>query len=505
MLLSLNSISPLDTMTRTAQSAAQVIARNTLFLMGGQIALRLGSFLFNIFVIRQLGDATFGQYSVVLAWTGLFAVLGDLGVTQYFTREVARDPRRGDELFWDVAALRLILAVVASVVTIVGAVLRGYPTDIVIAVALFTTTYFFQAVLAPLTSVIAGNERLDIASVISVIGQVVFMLIGAVVLFSGGGLIALVAVSFLNLPLMIGLSVWAVRHYNMRPVRPVFQISQWWRLVRWGLPFALIQLTLTFNFRIDTIILEQFASFEVVGWYNAAYNFTRSLLTISSALIIALPLTLAREHARDPEVVRPWYYRSVKFMVFVGLPLAVGGMLLADRIVALLYGPDYAPAAVAVAILVWDTPLLMYTALCGNLTTAIKREHTAMRIYLAVGLFNVVMNLALQPLFGMIAASVITVGSETVGVLLFYILFRREFGAGLSFNHLFRLGVSAGLMGLLIIALRDLPLLLNVPISAGAYLILVVVTGALTVQERQMIAGVLARKLGRFLPQRAKS
>lgn len=489
-------------MTRSAQSAAQTIARNTLFVMGGQIALRLGSFLFNILVIRQLGDATFGQYSIVLAWTGLFAVLGDMGVTQYFLREVARDPRRSDELFWDVAALRLVLGVVTSVVTVAGAVLMQYPTEIVIAVALYTTTYFFQALLAPLTSIIAGNERLDIVSVINVIGQVVFMVIGAVVLFSGGGLIALVAVSFINLPLMIGLSLWAVRRFKLRPARAVIRISNWWRLIKWGMPFALIQLTLTFNFRIDTIILEQFQPYEVVGWYNAAYNFTRSLLTISSALIIALPLTLAREHARDPNVVRPWYYRTVKFMVFVGLPLAVGGTLLADRLVILLYGPDYAPAAIALAILVWDTPLLMYTALAGNMTTAIKREHTAMRIYLAVGGFNVVMNLLLQPWFGMIAAAVITVASETVGAALFYILFRREFGAGLGLNHLLRLAISAAVMGIVLLLLRTLPLLILVPVGAAAYLVLVVVTGALTIQERQMITGVLTRKLGRFIPTR---
>lgn len=488
-------------MTRSTQSAARTIVRNTVFVLGGQIALRLGSFLFNILVIRQLGDATFGQYSIVLAWTGLFAVLGDLGVTQYFVREVARDPRRSDELFWDVAALRMLLGVVTAVVTVVGAVLLQYPTDIVIAVALFTTTYFFQALLAPLTSIIAGNERLDIVSVINVIGQVVFMLVGAVVLFSGGGLIALVAISFINLPLMIGLSTWAVRRYDMRPPRAVFHVSNWWLLIKWGLPFALIQLTLTFNFRIDTIILEQFQPFEVVGWYNAAYNFTRSLLTVSSALIIALPLTLAREHARDPGVVRPWYYRSVKFMVFVGLPLAVGGMLLADRIVMLLYGPGYLPAAVALAILVWDTPLLMYTALAGNLTTAIKREHSAMRIYLAVGGFNVIMNLLLQPAFGMIAAAVITVASETVGAALFYILFRREFGAGLGLSQLLRLGLSAAAMGAVIILLQTLPLLVIIPVSAAVYLILVGVTGALTVQERQMIAGVLARRLGRLVPR----
>ena len=474
-------------------------------MMGGQIALRLGGFLFNILVIRQLGNDTFGQYSVVLAWTGLFAVLGDLGITQYFTREVARDPKRSDELFWDVAALRFIFAIVASIVTVAGAVLQNYPSDIIIGVALFTLTYFLQAILAPLTSIIAGNERLDIVSIINVLGQILFMVVGAVVLFAGGGLIALVAVSFVNIPLMIGLCLWAMRRYKMRPLRVNFRVRNWWSLVKWGLPFALIQLTLTFNFRFDTIILEHFQPFEVVGWYNAAYNFTRALLTVSSAVIVALPLTMAREHARDPQVVRPWYYRSVKFMVFVGLPLAVGGTLLADKIIVALYGAEYSPAMIALAILIWDTPLLMYTALSGNLTTAIKRERGAMKVYLAVAVFNIVMNILLQPLYGMIAASVITVASDGVGAILFYILFRREFGPGLSFHHIKRLALSAGLMGIAILAMRELPLYVNVPVSLILYLILVVLTGALSADEQRMFFGLIQRKLGRFIPGRFRT
>lgn len=474
-------------------------------MMGGQVALRLSTFLFNVLVVRQLGDESFGQYSVVLAWTGLFSVLGDLGITQYFMREVARDPERSEELFWDVAALRFIFAIVASVTTIAGAVIWGYPTEIVIGVALFTGTYFLQAILAPLTSILAGNQRLDIVSVITVIGQIVFIVAGTVVLFADGGLIALIAVSFVNIPLMIGMTLWAMRRYNMRPSKMKLRVHSWWALTKWGLPFALIQLTLTFNFRFDTLALEYFQSFEVVGWYNAAYNFTRALLTFSSAIIVALPLTMAREHARNPEAVRPWYYRSVKFMAFVGLPLAIGGMLLSDQIVNAVYGEAYSPSAVALAILIWDAPLLMYTALSGNLTTAIKREHGAMRIYLAVALFNVVMNLLLQPLFGIIAAALITVASDAVGALLFYTLFRREFGPGLSFHHFSRLGLSAAVMGVGIMSMRGLPLVANVALGGILYLVLVVVTRALTADEQRMLIGLIQRKLGRFLPARLRA
>lgn len=492
------------TQAPAVRNAGNIIARNVLFTMGGQIALRLGNFLFNILVIRRLGDQSFGQYSVVLAWAGLFSVIGDLGITQYFTREIARDPQRSNELFWDVTALRFLLAIIAFVVTVVGAVLRNYPQEIVIAVALYTLTYFLQAVLAPLTSVITGNERLDVVSVITVIGQVVFMVSGAIVLFAGGGLIGLVIISFVNLPLMIALSLWTVRRFKMPT--PKFQVSPsiWWKLVKVSFPFALIQLTLTFNFQIDTIILQNFASYQIIGWYNASYQFARSLLAITSAVIIALPLTMAREHVRDPKVVSFWYFRSVKFMVFIGLPVAVGGTLLADKIIPLFYGKSFTPAVLLFAILIWDIPLLMYTALSGNLTTAIKREKTAMIIYLMVGGFNTVTNLILQPTYGVIAASIITIGSETVGAALFYILFRQEFGSGLSLNHLLRIVLAALIMGVAVFLLHNLSLVITITAGVAVYLICIYMTGALTAEERRMLIEFTARKLGRFIPMRLR-
>lgn len=478
------------------RSAGRMIARNTMFGMGAQFALRVLGFLFSILVARTLGDAAFGQYSVVLAWAGLFSVLGDVGVTQYMTREVARNPERANDLFWNTAALRFILSILAIVVTTLAAAAKPFEAEIVLAVAIYTTSYFLQAVLAPLQSVIAGNERLDILSVFTVIGQVIFITAGGLFLLAGFNFVWLVVASLLNLPVLIAMSVWVVRRYKMQPPRFHIEPRTWWPLLVAGLPFALIQLALTFNFRIDTLILEAWQPNESVGWYNAAYNFTRSLLIFASAFILAAPITLAREHATDPKAVLPWYYRTTKFMLFIGLPLAVGGTLLADKIIRLLYGWEYAPAAVAFAILIWDTPLLMYTALCGNLTTAIKKEQYSVRVYLGLAVSNLVLNLLFIPQYGIVAASIMTVAAEATGAILFYSFFRREFGSGLGMKYVLRLVMAAALMGVMVYLLRPYNLVINIGFSVVFYLLMVWRIGAFTEEERTLFTGLVQRKVG---------
>ncbi len=472
--------------------------------MGAQFALNALGFLFNVLVIRRLGDTNYGQYTVVLAWAGLFSFIGDMGITQFLTREIARDKQQLQRLLWDVGVLRFLLAIVAAIVTVGGAVANGYDSRTVLAIGLYTVSYFMQAVLAPLAGVIAGHERLDIVSVYQVIGQIIFMAFGALFLFAGLDFVWLVIASLINLPILIVLCVWTIRRNQFIPPKFKINTDLWWNLLRAGLPFAFIQLALTAAFQLDSLILKSYYPSEDVGWYGAAYSLTRAFLVLTSAFSSSLVVTLAREHAQNPDTVRPWYYRSVKFMLFLGLPLAVGGTLLADKIINLAYGSTYAPSAVAFAILIWDTPLLMYTALCGNMTTSIQKEKYAMRIYICEAVLNVVTNLILIPRFGVIAASFTTCGTELTGVLLFYIFFRREFGAGLGLRHAARLGLAAVLMGVVVFFLHDFNLLISVGVGGMVYLVLVWGLKALTPEERDLVIGIgrrvarpVLRRLGR--------
>ena len=79
----------------------RTIARNTAFGVGAQLVLRAASFIFQVAVINNLGDQNWGKYNIVIGWATLFGVLGDLGISQYLTREIARDKSNANQLFWN--------------------------------------------------------------------------------------------------------------------------------------------------------------------------------------------------------------------------------------------------------------------------------------------------------------------------------------------------------------------------------------------------------------------
>lgn len=472
-----------------------MIFRNTMFGLGAQFALRVASFIFTIVVIRTLGGEEFGQYSIVLAWASLFSVIGDLGINQYLAREIARDPGKADELFWDTVALRFILALIASVITTAGAVLNGYSSQIVLGIAIYTVSYFLQAVLAPLGSILTGNERVDIMSVMSVVTQVLFMIFAGVFLFLGLDFVWVVFASVINLPIVIVLQYLTTRRNRLGPPRLRLNPSLWWFVIKHGMPFGIVQLSLSFAFRVDTVILSSHVSDAQIGWYNAAYNLTLTLLTMTRSFNDAILPTLAREHTHNPESVRPWYYHSVKVMLLIGLPIAVGGMLTADKLVQILYQPEFAPTALALAILVWDIPLVMYHSFCGNMTTSIKREGRAARIYGSLGIINLLLNLLFIPRFGILGAAFATVLTDLTGAAQFYFLFRHEFGAGLGFTRLARIGVGALLMGIVVYLLRDWNFIIITLSAAVLYAVFIWLSGAFSTQERTQLVQFVARRL----------
>jgi O-antigen/teichoic acid export membrane protein len=494
--------------TASQSSVGRIIARNTLFGVGAQLALKLASFLFNVFVINRLGGAEYGQYNSVLGWATLFSVIGDLGVTQYYAREVARDRSKSSELFWDAATLRFLLAIISSIITIVGAILlTDYAPEVIVAIAIFTGTYFFQSVIAPLNSVLTGHERIDLVSILDVVMQVTSMIISGLFLYMGLNFVWLFVAGVINLPIVIALQWRALRRNKIGPPRFHINPSLWWYLLKAGLPFGLIQLSLSFAFRVDVVLLGQFGfSNQEIGWYSAAYiNLTLTLLNISKSFNNAILPTLSREHAVNPDTVRIWYYRSVKFMMFIAFPAAIGGMLMADKIVVTLY-PELAPAAIALAILVWDIPVNMYHAFCGNVTQSIQRETTAARIYASLGIINVILNLILIPRFGIIGASFSTVLTDLFGAAQYYFFLRHEFGAGLGLNRLLRLALSAILMGAVVLILRQVDpfpeteisyLIFIVACAAAAYLVFVWLSGAFSADERARLTGFITRRLRR--------
>lgn len=486
--------------TAPRRNLGRIILRNTLAVITGNMAIRALNFAFAIFTARLLGEVGLGQYATVTAFVGMFGVFFELGLAQYVERSVAQDRARTQALFWNLVALRMILALVGVAALTGLAVVWGHEPEIVFGVFLFSLTFILAAFLMPLTTVLTANERFDVVTVAQVLNQLISIGLGILFLLMGMGFLALIFTGFVAMPLQIGLCIWAIRRHRLGPLPFHVTPGGWGAFIRASLPFGLTSLALTFNFNADTVILSMFRDVGEIGWYNAAYRLVFTLVSIAGAFLAVMTPSFAREHVSDPEHVRAWTRGSIRGLALPALPIAVGASLLGTPIVLLLYGEAFAPAGLVLAIIAWDVPLLLFTAFCGNVTAAVGLERPAARIYLLSTVLNIVLNLAFIPFFGMIAAAVITLVTDAMTTLLFYRLLAAQMDLAAITPVLARTGLAAALMGG-VVALAHawgLPVLLVIAIGAVSY-------GALVLALRLIDPSLLRKALRRISPRSSEA
>ena len=477
--------------SRPRPSISRTIAKNTVFVTLGDIALRGVNFLFGIFVVRQLGDDQFGRYSIVLAFVGLFQIFAELGMSQYVMREIAQDRSKAQPLFWNLVEVRLLLALLAIIGIPLGAVAVGYSHELVLGVLFYTFSFLLAAFQIPLVVVLTAHERLDYATVLHVFGQLLFVVLGGVALLMGGGFIALILVGLMSTPIQIGAAVWMIKRERL--ARLPFRIDprSWPRLIRASLPFGIISLALTIAFSIDTVMLSMYEPENVVGWYNVAYGLVRSLMFLFGGFSQAIVPSLSRAYVSDTHAVELWYHRSVKVILLLSLPLAVGGMLVAFPLIRFLYTDAFLPAAVGLQVIIWDVPLLMFTSFCGNMTTVVSEERSAARIYSINAVANVILNLYAIPRFGLIGAALVTVVTDLIGALQFHFLLRRKLHLPNLTSVLARALTASAVMGVGVAWVGHLDLFVRIGVGVLLYAGLVLALRLIDDTERAALAQLL--------------
>lgn len=450
------------------------ILKNTLAATAGSWAFKLLNSIYIIYVVRTLGDTGLGRFATVVAFVGLFSVFVELGLTQYVVRAVAQDHQNAAELIWNLAALRLALAGVGVLVITGLALALGYPGYLILGIFLYTLTFFFAAFLAPLLVLPTAHEQFHRTALIQLGGQLATIICSVTLLQLGYGFFALVVAGLVAMPLQIAWAIWLVRRANYGPIPFKLDLRSWKLLIVASLPFGLTSLALTFNYNVDTVILGWFRDESTVGWYNASYRLIFNAVGVVGGFLLAMTPSLARVHYQDPDRVARWVSVSVRWLLLFALPVAAGLALLAPRIIALLYGADYAPAVPAFALLAWDVPLLLLLSFFGNVTAATERERPAALVFLGCAVANVVLNLALIPRFGIMAAASVTVVTDLICIAVFVVLLRHMLPmAPLARDAARMCAITAG-MALVVWLSRSLPLAVVVALGAATFGLLAV-------------------------------
>ncbi len=481
----------------TSSAAVQLGARavsNSVFILAARTISRVISLVVVIVLANALGDANYGRYTTLVAYSGLVAVIGDLGFQSLYTREAARNRSQLGDYLGTLIVFRVALAAAASIVFAFALGLgAGLPSLIVPGSALLVATAYASLLRNTFYSV--GRAEFDaIAIVAETLIQAALIVFGARQHFGVAYYIWAYTASF---TFTIAYSVAVIQVFRLGRIRLGLDVDLIRRWLPLAVPFALTFFLTNVYFRAGVLILQQFRSFAEVGWYTLAYKPFEALQFVPLAIQTVVYPVLGVYYVSNARGLEFAYKRFFKVLVLLGWPLTVGTFVLVHPINQIFNRSGaFGQSEPSLRILAFGIVFLFANSAFYAMLNAMNRQGlNAWATALAAG-FNISLNLAFIPFFGYLAASVMTVLTEaalcTFG---WWFVQRRRPDLRLPVIQLSWRIVAAGvIMGVALYPVRRYSLFLTAPAGFLIYAAAVYFLRAVEPEEWRLArAGLLSR------------
>jgi O-antigen/teichoic acid export membrane protein len=457
------------------------VAKNSLAPMAMALMNRLVDFAFALLMLRILAPEGAGRYQFAVVFIGYVEILTRFGLGTLLTREVARDYVQGNKYLSNVTSLRLLLWLMSlplmGVALWLYVVFGGVALETVIAVGLFAIGLFFSNISDALTSLFYAYEKAEYPAAISTVTTVTRVSLGALALLLGGGVIGLAAVSVVaNVT-----SVMVLGYLLLQKIfRPYYDNDPalWRPMLSESFPLMINHLLATLFFRIDVFILQPTWGDRAVGFYGAAYKYIDGINIIPSYFTLAIFPLMSRYAKTARDSLARAYILSLRLLLMIALPVAVGTPFIARELILILGGGQYLPdSMIALQLLIWFLPFSFVNQVTQYVLIAIDQQRFLTKAFLIGVAFNVGVNLILIPRYGYQAAAITTIFSEWALLIPFYYSVRKNLCHVPWVSVTWRPALASAVMGAVLWLLRGANALALVAVAGLIYFVVLILVG----------------------------
>lgn len=460
----------------------QKVAYNALF----STVARLVEIVIGLLTIRltsdYLGLSAFGDYSTVMAFVSVFAIVGEFGLFSIVVREISLRPAEESRILSGAFTIRLVLGAVALGSAYFFALLFPYSTEVRNGILILSVGYWISNLIQVLIGLFQKHLAMDKVAGAELLGRVVQLLSILACVHFNWGFYAILGVwafsSLFNL-----LLVW---HYagKFTHLSLNFDWALWRELLFKSFALVVSAILVYIYFKLDTVILSVFRSSEEVGIYGLAYKVLENLLFFP-AMLVGLTMPMMSKFAGEQrEKFVSVAGRTLNFLLLLIVPMVLGIVATAPKIIALLSSRvEFAPAEAPLRVLALALGIIFLGALFSNMIIALGKQKQLAYIYAVGAVFNLTMNWFWIPRFSYMAAAWTTVLTELLVTVLMALLVRSFVCFTSSTKVLIKSLLSGLVMWVVLTVLSKFSIFILIPLGGMVYGILVLLTGAISREE----------------------
>lgn len=393
---------------------------NIKWIIAGRIIQSVVGLIIGMLMARYLGPSNYGVINYASALTAFATPFMQLGLNSIMVYELIQHPDREGETLGSA----ILMSMLSSMVCILGVIAfaqiaNGNERETIIVCALYSTVLFFQAI--ELLRYWFNAKLLSKYSSLSVsVAYILACLYKCYLLISGKSIYWFALINSLDSIFTAVLLYVLYRKLGGQKLRTSLKLSK--DLLKKGRPFIISSLMITFFAQTDKIMLKLMLDETTTGYYSAAVTCSTMFAFVYVAVIDSFrPMILSGKKENDN------YENSLSMLysviIYMSLAQCIVMTLLADPIVAILYGKEFAPTAGVLRCVVWFVTFSYIGGIRSIWLLAEEKQNYLWKFNLSGAVLNVVLNWMLIPRIGMYGAAIASVLTQIfTNVVLGYII-----------------------------------------------------------------------------------
>lgn len=295
------------------------------------------NYIFQILTGRFFDTNLFGEISVLLSVTGIFASIGS-SLMKSVAVEVTTQEK--DKIGGTIFGVSKVIFTNMPVIFTVMSVATYFMIDSASNAFAFLVAAFFICLSFCLEGVLQATGKIVQAELCEVIVSLSKITILLLLLFIGIGSIAVPLNSILS-NILVFIFAYIILKKNDIRLNQSYDKNSIKRIFRHYSSSLLSTFMLSFFNSIDVLCVEWFFDESTVGMYSAASLFGKMILYIPQALVLVLIPAVAAE--KDKEKSMKTLYKTLIYSVGLSAIAALGLFIIKKPLISILMGDKYLP------------------------------------------------------------------------------------------------------------------------------------------------------------------
>ncbi len=378
--------------------------KNASWIIACRIIQSLLSLLIGMFSARYLGASNYGVITYVQSVVAFALPIMQLGLNQTLVKEFVQNPEKEGKIL----GTSLLINILSSIVSMIGSITfvffaKAGERETILVCVLYSLTLLFQA--TEMTQYWFQYRLLSKYPSIAMLCAYVVVSLYKIFLLVTQKSIVWFALSNVLDYFLISVILMAI-YLKLGKQR----LSVDWRLGREMLSrsiyYIVPSLMVVIFQHTDRIMIDHMKGDAETGFYSAAIACVGISGFVFSAVIDSMRPVILEEKGKDQGRYEKKVIQLYSIITCISLAQSIGMTLLAKPLIFLMYGAEFAPAAGILCVAVWYVTFSYYGSVRNVWILAEGKQKYLFGINVIGAVANIVLNLALIPIWGGVGAAV---------------------------------------------------------------------------------------------------